>query len=246
MAVGAAGVGVLAATVVMLPGVEAKFVTVNVNGPPKEPAVVFCNANVGGFGALLNVQTIFANGFRLTTGTVMTLPASVPKLAGLPVVPELVSVQLPLDNVKLLLAASVRVTGLAMLVTEIELGAAGAAVPAVMVVMLAGAPAKLVAEKLNGPPATTVVIFCMATKGMAGFTMLVNVQVIWALARILVAGIVRTVPASVPNVPTGLPDAAALPSEQLADVIEKFVATVSVIVTAVPVALARIGVVTVG
>lgn len=236
----------MAATVVMLPGVEAKFVTVNVNGPPKEPAVVFCNANVGGFGALLNVQTIFANGFRLTTGTVMTLPASVPKLAGLPVVPELVSVQLPLDNVKLLLAASVRVTGLAMLVTEIELGAAGAAVPAVMVVMLAGAPAKLVAEKLNGPPATTVVIFCMATKGMAGFTMLVNVQVIWALARILVAGIVRTVPASVPNVPTGLPDAAALPSEQLAEVIEKFVATVSVIVTAVPVALARIGVVTVG
>lgn len=81
---------------------------------------------------------------------------------------------------------------------------------------------------------------------MAGLTILVNVQVIWALARMFVAGIVSTVPASVPKVPAGFPDAAALPSTQLADVIEKFVATVSVIVTAVPLALASIGVVTVG
>ena len=119
IAVGTAGVAVLAATVLMLPGVDAKFVDVNVNGPPKEPDVVFCSANVGFFGALVKVQTIFANGFRLAAGTVMTLPASVPKLAGLPVVPEFVSVQLPLDSVKLLLAASVSVTGLRMVVTEI-------------------------------------------------------------------------------------------------------------------------------
>ena len=118
MAVGEAGVGVLAATVVMLAGVEAKFVTVNVNGPPNEPAVVFCKANVGGFGTLSNVQMILANGFKFTAGTVMMLPARLPKLAGLPVVPEFVSVQLPLDNVKLVLAASVSVTGLPMLVTE--------------------------------------------------------------------------------------------------------------------------------
>lgn len=118
MAVGAAGVAVLGATVVILPGVDAKFVDVNVNGPPKEPDVVFCNANVGFFGALVNVQIIFANGFRLAASTVMTLPASVPKLAGLPVVPEFVSVQLPLDKLKLVLAASVSVTGLRMVVTE--------------------------------------------------------------------------------------------------------------------------------
>ena len=118
--------------------------------------------------------------------------------------------------------------------------------PAVIVVIFGGAPAKFVAEKLNGPPATTVVIFCIATNGMAGLTMLVKVQDICALARILVAGIVSTVPASVPNVPAGLPDAAALPSEQLAELIEKLVATVSVIVTAVPVVVARIGVVTAG
>ena len=62
---------------------------------------------------------IFAKGFRLAAGTVITLPASVPKFAGLPVVPELVSVQVPVDKLKLVLAASVRVTGLRMLVTEI-------------------------------------------------------------------------------------------------------------------------------
>ncbi len=51
--VGAAGVGVLGAVVEILAGVEAKFVTVKINGPPKEPAVVFCKAKVGGLGALV-------------------------------------------------------------------------------------------------------------------------------------------------------------------------------------------------
>jgi hypothetical protein len=119
MAVGAAGVAVPAAAVVMLAGLEARFVAVNMKGPPKDPTVVFCSAKVGGFGALVNVQTIFAKGFRLTAGTVMVLPASVPKLTGFPEVPALVSVQVPLERLKLLLAASVSVTGLPMLVTEI-------------------------------------------------------------------------------------------------------------------------------
>jgi len=123
---------------------------------------------------------------------------------------------------------------------------AGAAVPAVIVVIFVGVPARFVAVKLKGPPGRSVVIFWIATSGMAGLTILVKVQVICALARTLVAGMVSTVPASVPKVPTGLPDAAAFPSEQLAEVIEKFVATVSVMVTAVPLALARMGVVTVG
>lgn len=119
MAVGDAGVAVPVATVVILPGFEAMLVAVKVNGPPKEPVVIFCNASVGGLGALVKVQTILAKSFRLMAGTVMVLPASVPKLAGLPVVPELVSVQMPLDRLKLVLAASVNVTGLATLVTVI-------------------------------------------------------------------------------------------------------------------------------
>ena len=119
MAVGDAGVAVPAATVVILPGFEAMLVAVKVNGPPKEPVVIFCSASVGGLGALVKVQTILAKSFRLTAGTVMVLPASVPKLAGLPVVPELVSVQMPLDRLKLVLAVSVNVTGLATLVTVI-------------------------------------------------------------------------------------------------------------------------------
>ena len=49
---------------------------------------------------------------------VMTLPAIEPKLAGFPDVPALVSVQVPPVRLKLLLAASVSVTGLLMLVTD--------------------------------------------------------------------------------------------------------------------------------
>jgi hypothetical protein len=108
------------------------------------------------------------------------------------------------------------------------------------------APARFVPVKLNGPPGSSVVIFWMATKGIAGLTMLVNVHVIWALGRTLTAGIVSTLVTSVPKVPTGFPEAAAFPSTQFADVIVKFMATVSVRVTAVPVVMTRMGVVVVG
>jgi len=53
MGVGAAGVAVFAATVVMLAGLEARLVAVKTKGPPKEPEVIFCNAKVGGLGALV-------------------------------------------------------------------------------------------------------------------------------------------------------------------------------------------------
>jgi hypothetical protein len=118
---------------------------------------------------------------------------------------------------------------------------AGAAVAAAVVDMLAGVPAKLVAVKLNGPPDKSDVIFWIATKGMAGLTIFVNVQTSFALVRTFTAGMVSTLPASVPNVPAGFPDATALLSMQFAPVMVKFVASVSVMVTAVPVALAAIG-----
>lgn len=149
----------LAATVVMFVGLDAKFVAMNVNGPPKEPVVIFCKANVAGLGALVKVQMIFEKSFRLVAGTVITLPTKVPKLAGFPVVPEFVSVQAPLESVKLALTASVKVTGLALLVTVLFIGATGAAVPAAVVVMFGGRPVKFVAVKLKGPPANPVVIF---------------------------------------------------------------------------------------
>jgi hypothetical protein len=82
--VGDAGVAVPTATVVTLGGFEARFVAVNVNGPPNDPVVIFCKVNVAGFGVLVNVQTIFAKSLRLTAGTVIVLPAKLPKLAGLP------------------------------------------------------------------------------------------------------------------------------------------------------------------
>lgn len=150
---------VAAAPVVMFAGFAARLVAVNVNGPPKEPVVIFCNVRVAGLGALVKVQTIFAKSFKFVAGTVMTLPAKVPKLAGFPVVPELVSVQAPVDRLKLVLAASVNVTGLALLVTVLFTGVTGAAVPAAVVVTFGGVPVKLVAVKVNGPPAKPVVIF---------------------------------------------------------------------------------------
>ena len=52
---------------------------------------------------------------------------------------------------------------------------------------------------------------------------------------------VSTMPTKVPKVPAGLPEATAFASTQLAAVSVKFVTTGSVIVTAVPVALANIG-----
>ena len=77
-------------------------------------------------------------------------------------------------------------------------------------------------------------------------TVLVKVQVICALARTLVAGMVSTVLANVPKLPAGLPEAAALPSAQLAAVRVKLATTGSVIVTAVPIADAKIGAGTAG
>jgi len=63
------------------------------------------------------VQTILALSFKLVAGIVKTLPASEPKLAGLPETPEFVSVQLPLERLKKVLAFSVKVTGLVLFVT---------------------------------------------------------------------------------------------------------------------------------
>ena len=159
MGVGAAGVAVPAVTVVTLGGLEAKLVAVNMNGPPKEPAVIFCKLSVAGLGVLVKVQTILAKGFRLVARMVIVLPANVPKLAGFPVVPELVSVHVPVDRLKFVLAASVKVTGLMMFVTELLFTVAGAAVPATVVVIFGGVPARLVAMNVNGPPARPVVIF---------------------------------------------------------------------------------------
>lgn len=136
-----------------------KFVALNVNGPPKAPDVIFCNDSVAGLGVLVKVHIIFEKSFKLMAGTVMMFPARVPKLAGLPVVPELVSVQVPLDKVKLVLAASVKVTGLTLLVTVLLTGVVGAAVLAAVVVIFGARPVKLVAVKLKGPPGNPVVIF---------------------------------------------------------------------------------------
>lgn len=117
-------------------------------------------AIVGRFAALVKVQLNFANGFKLATGMVMTLPDRLPKFPeGLPEVAVLVSAQVAVVKVKLALAASVNVTGVTTDVTVMAAGATGAAVPAVVVVILLMVPERLVAVKVNGPLTAPVVIF---------------------------------------------------------------------------------------
>ena len=76
---------------------------------------------------------------------------------------------------------------------------------------------------------------------MAGLAMLLNVQVICALARTFVAATVKTLPASVPNGVAGLPEAPALVSRHEAEFTVKLAASVSVITTALPTVLAGMG-----
>ena len=156
---GAAGAAVAAAVVVISAGAAAKLLTAKVNGPPKPPVVIFCTATAAGFAALVKVQVILAAGKTLPAAMVRTLPLKVPKLAGFAVIAELASVQVALEIVKLAFAASVSVTAVPAAETAIAVGAIGAAVPATVVVMLAGAAERLVAVNVNGPPKEPVVIF---------------------------------------------------------------------------------------
>ena len=88
----------------------------------------------------------------------------------------------------------------------------------------------MVVAKVNGPPAAPRVTFCKATVGP--LTALVKIQLICAAAKMFAAGIVSTFPAKVPNVPM-LPLMPEFASVQVAVAAVKFVAGVSVTVTAV-------------
>ena len=178
--------------------------------------VIFWIATVGVMTALVKVQVICAAGKTLAAGMVINRPLNVPKLAGLPVTAELASVQVAVVKVKAELLPSEIWTTLFKLVTALATGTAGAAVAAAIVVIEAGAAARLLTAKVNGPPKLPVVIFCTAT--LAAFAALVNVQVILAAGKTLAAGMVRTRPLNVPKL-GGFPVIAILASAQVAVVI---------------------------
>ena len=104
-------------------------------------------------------------------------------------------------------------TTLFKFVTTFATGATGAAVAAAVVVIEAGAAARLFTAKVKGPPKPPVVIFCTAT--VAGFAALVKVQVILAAGKTVAAGMVRTCPLNVPKL-AGFPVIEALASVQVA------------------------------
>ena len=108
--------------------------------------------------------------------------------------------------------------------------------------MAAGVEARLVDVNVKAPPAEPNVVFCSATvAAVAVLNVLVKVQLIWAAATTLAAGMVITFPANVPKL-AGFPVTAALASLQVTAEAVKFVAGVSVIVTAVLKAVTAIAV----
>jgi hypothetical protein len=168
-----------AVAVVIAAGEEARFVDVNVKAPPADPRVVFCTATVAAVAVLtvfVIVQVIFAAATTLAAGMVRTFPARVPKLAGLPVIAALLSVQDAAVAEKFVAGVSVIVTAVLKAVTLIGVGEAGVAVLVTVVVIATGAEARLVAEKLKGPPTALAVILLNAT--VAGLAVLVKVQAI--------------------------------------------------------------------
>ena len=168
-----------AVAVVMDAGIEARFVTAKANGPPAEPKVIFWTATVAATAVLtvlVRVQAICAAATTLTAGIVSTLPASVPKLAGLPVTAALASVQVAAVAVKFVAGVSVSVTAVFNVVTLMAVGEAGVAVPVAVVVIDGGDDARLVEANVNGPPMAPVVIFCSVT--VAALGVLVKMQAI--------------------------------------------------------------------
>lgn len=183
-------------------------------------------ATVGMIAALVNVQVICAAGSTLAAGIVSSKPLMAPKLPAFPVTAALASVQLADVKLNKALAFSEICTTLLRFVTALATGAAGAAVPITVVVIAAGAAARLLTEKLNGPPKLPVVIFWMAT--LAGLAALVKVQVICAAGKTLAAGMVSTPPLNVPKL-AGFLVVAALASAQIAEVAVKLAFAASVI-----------------
>jgi len=170
---------------------------------------------VGALPALVKTQVICAAGSTLAAGIDNTRLASEPKVPVFPVTAELASVQLALVRLKKEFAPSVICTVVLNAVTAIAGGEAGAGVETAVVVMAAGADARFVTVKLNGPPGAPVVVFCTAT--VAGFAVLVNEQLICAAGNILAAGMVSTLPLRLPKL-AGLPVAPAFASVQVAEV----------------------------
>ena len=121
--------------------------------------MAFCRLSNGALPALVNLHVICAAGKMLAAGMAINWPVSVPKLAGLPVTAELASEQLAPEIVKNVFAPSEICTVELSVLTLIAVGAVGAGVPAVMVVIAAGAEARFATAKLNAPPGAPVVIF---------------------------------------------------------------------------------------
>lgn len=180
------------------------------------------------------MHTIWAAGKTFAAGMASNCPVNVPKVPLLPVTAEFESVQLAPAIVKYEFAFSEICVVVLSAVTAKAVGDAGAGVPAVVVVIAAGAAPRFATEKLKGPPGAPVVVLRTAT--VAAIAVLVITQLIWAAGNTLAAGTVSTPPARLPKL-AGFPVKAALASLHVADVGLKLVLAASVICMAVLVAV---------
>ena len=150
--------------------------------PPTAPLLILVSVTVGSF-VLVNTQVKSAPATTLPAAMVSTLPASEPIAPAFPVTALLASVQLAAVRAKPAATVSVSVTAVPTVVTLIEAGAAGVGVPAAIVVIAAGALARLVWANVNGPPKPPVVVFCTRTIGRV----LVKVQAMLEPAAVAAA-----------------------------------------------------------
>ena len=128
---------------------------------PTPPLEIFVSVIVGNL-VLVKVQVKSAPALTFAARMVSTLPDRLPKEPVLPVNALLASVHEAAVSTKPAAGVSVNVMAVPIVVTLIAVGVAGVGVPAADVVMLPGALARLVWEKVKGPPEPPVVIFCTA------------------------------------------------------------------------------------
>jgi hypothetical protein len=133
--------------------------------PPLSLVTVLTSVRVGSL-VLVKLQVKSAPAFTLAEGIVSVLPLKVPIEPVFPVITLFASVHVAAVIAKPVTGVSVNVMSVFNVETLIAVGPTGAAVLAVVVVMLDGVLTKFVCEIANGPPTPPVVVFCTFTVGV--------------------------------------------------------------------------------
>lgn len=177
--------------------VAVKVTEGTVSVPPLSLVTVLASVRVGSL-LLVKLHVKSAPAFTFALGIVSVLLTKLPMLPVFVVIALFASVQDAEANAKPVAGVSVNVTAEPKVEILTAAGLAGAAVPAVVVVIPKGVLAKLVCAKVNTPPTSPTVVLVSLTVGVLVF---VKVQVKSEPAFTLASGIVSVFPANEPIEP---------------------------------------------